>query len=74
LDIPNPEPDRLAAFGFSVAATDDHLFVGMPTFAETVFVFESIPEPSTRTFLFVLMVFLLVGGVAKFRKSIAGHR
>jgi outer membrane protein assembly factor BamB len=46
LDIPNPEPDRISGFGFTVAATDQRLFVGVPS-GEAVFVFEAIPEPST---------------------------
>lgn len=46
LDIPNPDPARISGFAFSVAATDARIFVGSPT-DEAVFVFETIPEPST---------------------------
>ena len=46
LDIANPDPARISGFAFSTAATDTRIFVGSPT-DEAVFVFESIPEPSS---------------------------
>jgi hypothetical protein len=71
LDIANPEPNRFAGFGYSVALTDERLFVGTPTGAETVFVFQSIPEPSTWASALVLIVLLIVvGGMKKFNKRI----
>jgi outer membrane protein assembly factor BamB len=45
LDIANPEPSPFAAFGWSVAAFDNRLAVS--DFRGNVYVFESIPEPST---------------------------
>jgi hypothetical protein len=46
LDIPNPDPAHLSGFAFSTAATDSRIFIGSPT-DESVFVFETIPEPSS---------------------------
>jgi hypothetical protein len=45
LDISNPEPSAFASFGWSVASIDNHLAVG--DLRGNVYVFESIPEPST---------------------------
>jgi hypothetical protein len=71
LDIANPEPGRLAGFGYSVAATDERLSVGTPTGAETVFVFESIPEPSTWVSgLILIALFLVVRGTKNLNKRI----
>jgi len=54
LDIPNPEPDD-GVFGWTVAALDGAIVVGAPV-AEAVYVFETIPEPSS----FVLAALLLI--------------
>ncbi len=69
LDIPNPEPELLAGFGFSVAATNERLFVGLPSGGETVFVFESIPEPSSLALTGVLIGLLVLAGTAKYRST-----
>jgi outer membrane protein assembly factor BamB len=45
LDITNPEPSLSSSFGWSVAAFDNRLAVG--DLRGNVYVFESIPEPST---------------------------
>jgi outer membrane protein assembly factor BamB len=45
LDITNPEPSLSSSFGWSVAALDNRLAVG--DLRGNVYVFESIPEPST---------------------------
>jgi outer membrane protein assembly factor BamB len=46
LDIQNPDPARISGFAFSTVATDRRIFIGSPT-DEAVYVFESIPEPSS---------------------------
>jgi outer membrane protein assembly factor BamB len=68
LDISNPQPEQLAGFGFSIAATDERLFVGTPSFGERVFVFETIPEPSSVALLVVAIGIIGSVGVAKYRK------
>jgi outer membrane protein assembly factor BamB len=68
LDLPNPEPGRLDAFGWSVAATDSRIIVSaheddFGAFPSTgaVYVFEAIPEPSTLALMgsLILTVVLL---------------
>jgi FG-GAP repeat len=66
LDIPNPEP-QVAAFGWSVSALGNRIIIGAPAADANgveaggrVYVFESIPEPSSVSLaaigLFVILL------------------
>jgi hypothetical protein len=63
LDIPNPEPQEFALFGWSVAAVGNRLAVGaingvsgeVPS-TGSVYVFASVPEPSTAVLTGALVV------------------
>jgi hypothetical protein len=60
LDLANPQPSASAAFGWRVAAIDNRLVVGDFASTEGIYVFESLPEPSSV----VLMASLLLVGAA----------
>jgi outer membrane protein assembly factor BamB len=60
-DIPNPEPSEFAQFGWSLAAARDRIVIGAQggsadglSTTGSVFVFASVPEPSTLFFSITL--------------------
>jgi outer membrane protein assembly factor BamB len=70
LDIPNPDPTRNAAFGWRVAAMDNRLIVGDFASTEGIYVFESIPEPSSVVLMAsLLLVSAALHQVRRLRKS-----
>jgi outer membrane protein assembly factor BamB len=54
LNIPNPEPD-VGVFGWSVAASEGAIFVGSPA-KQAVYVFETIPEPTSMLLAMTLVI------------------
>jgi hypothetical protein len=68
LDIPNPEPDNSAVFGWSVAAVGDRIIVGAPA-PGAVYVFEAIPEPSSLVLSLVVVFLLAIPAIRRFRRS-----
>jgi outer membrane protein assembly factor BamB len=58
LDLANPEPE-VGGFGWSVSATQDGIIVGSPN-SEAVYVFQTIPEPSSLLLGSSLIVSALV--------------
>jgi outer membrane protein assembly factor BamB len=70
LDIPNPDPSRNAAFGWRVAAMDNRLIVGDFASTEGIYVFESIPEPSSVVLVAsLLLLSAALHQVRRLRKS-----
>jgi hypothetical protein len=70
MDIPNPDPTGNAAFGWRVAAMDNRLIVGDFASTEGVYVFESIPEPSSVVLMApLLIVIAALHQVRRLRKS-----
>jgi outer membrane protein assembly factor BamB len=71
LDIRNPELEQFGAFGVSVAATEQLVFVGAPA-AGAVYVFEGIPEPSALALAGTVLAVVL--GWSRIRRmKEAGH-
>jgi outer membrane protein assembly factor BamB len=68
LEFANPE-GGIGTFGWTVAATESQILIGAPA-SQTVYVYQTIPEPSALILCAtVLVVALAVGTIRKWRKG-----